>query len=329
MSKRMNGTKNIIKPDIPPPTIEDDIRKGFCSSPRQFPPKYLYDEKGSQLFEKICSTPDYYLSREEEGMLQEHADHIISESRPEQIIEFGSGTSRKTQILLDACERQGIQCSYWPMDICGEMLSAASIELKQRYPWLSISSLLGDYHTGLRNTQLPRDKRTLALILGSTIGNMTEMDAITLLKDVRHLLSPSDYFLFGADRVKPQKILEAAYDDSENLTRKFTLNLLDMLNRELDADFDQDQFSYCAAYNHEKERVEMYLISLQAQVISLRKMNKTVQLQAQERILTEVSQKFTSARINTLLESAALNAKQHWIPENGYYSLLLTSPQTS
>ena len=317
----------IIKPATLSSTLEEDIRTGFCTPPRHFSPKYLYDEEGSKIFEQICSSPSYYLSRSEEAMLQVYADQIIAESQPEQIIEFGSGACRKTQILLDACERQGIRCSYWPMDICSPMLKQATAKLKQRYPWLQITSLVGDYHTHLSNIELPQGKRTLALILGSTIGNMAPSSVVALLKEVGKLLQANDCFLFGADRVKPQHILEEAYDDSENLTRQFNFNLLTMLNRELNADFDCKKFSYCAEYNSHKERVEMYLVSLQKQVVSLNKMDEQVELQEQEKILTEVSQKFTHNRINTLLDSATLCTKQHWVSEDNYYSLLMVAPQ--
>lgn len=326
MSKKTQHTEyTIVEPVASPRTLEEDIHKGFCTPPRQLFPKYLYDERGSQIFEKICSAPEYYLSRTEESILKEYADAIVAETQPEQIIELGSGTSRKTRVLLDACERQGIQCSYWPMDICMEIIESAMTVLSERYSWLQIFPLIGDYHAGLGNVKLPSSKRTLVLILGSTIGNMVEEDSIALLRDVRDLLEPGGCLLFGADRVKPKAILEAAYDDSGNLTQQFNFNMLNMLNRELNGNFNQDNFSYQAVYNQAEERVEMYLVSLKQQSIVLENASVQVELQAREKILTEISQKYTEKRMLDLLASSGLELKQHWISQNDYYSLLLVA----
>ena len=291
--------------------------------PRQLAPKYLYDEKGSRLFDRICNTEEYYLTRTEEKLLADNADEIIALAKPQHIIEFGSGMSRKTCALLDACERQGIYSTYWPMDICAEVLAEVSRDLCRRYPWLEIHPLIGDYHAGLSGIQLPLGS-TLALLFGSTIGNMAPNESLKLLLEIQQLLGDEGTLLLGADRVKSGKVLEAAYDDTAGITRQFNLNVLKVLNRRLNANFSPRNFAYQATYNAGKERVEMYLVSKLRHTVRLKDLNLMIKFDEAEHIMTEVSQKFTCESLTRLLSASSGEIVRHFVPANAYFSLLLT-----
>ncbi len=319
--KEKKGECVVIKPTIPNTTLTQDIYYNFRYPPRRLLPKYLYDEEGSRLFNEICDTEEYYLTRAEEKLLLDNADEIIALAKPQHIIEFGSGMSRKTRMLLDACERQGIYSTYWPMDICAEVLEEVSRSLCQRYSWLEVYPMVGDYHAGLSNIQLPQE-RTLALLFGSTIGNMALNESLKFLLEIQQLLGDGSNLLMGVDRVKSGKVLEAAYDDAGGVTRQFNLNVLNVLNRKLNANFSLKNFSYCAVYNTEKERVEMYLVSNLQHTVHLKDLNLSVDFDKEEHVLTEVSQKFTCKRLNNLLSASFCEIVRHFIPKNEYFSLL-------
>lgn len=320
--KNLGNGCTAIKPVMPIPTLAQDIYRDFRHPPRQLLPKYLYDEKGSYLFDKICHTEEYYLTRTEEKLLSDNADEIVALAKPRHIIEFGSGMSHKIRILLDACERQGIYSTYWPMDICTGVLEEVSQNLCQRYPWLEIHPLAGDYHAGLSGIQLPPG-RTLALLFGSTIGNMALGESLKLLLQMQQLLGSGGNLLLGVDRVKSEDVLEAAYNDTAGITRQFIMNVLRVLNRRLNANFFPDNFLYKAVYNAGKERVEMFLVTKLHHTVHIKDLNMSIRLAKGEHILTEVSQKFTCESLTRLLSASSGKIVRHFVPENAYFSLLL------
>jgi L-histidine N-alpha-methyltransferase len=237
----------LIEPSHNVPTLSDDVRSGLLESPRSLPPKYFYDEYGSQLFDKICDTPEYYPTRVEDRLLQQYADDIIARSLPEKIIELGSGTSRKTRRLFDACESNSHLCSFAPFDVCEAMLIQTAEELQSSYTWLEVQPLLGDYHAGL--SKLPViSEQNLFVFLGSTIGNFEPEEASDFIRDLHKRMNCGDYFLIGADRVKNIDILNAAYNDASGLTAEFNLNVLQVLNQELGGNFDLNKLK--CTYNH-------------------------------------------------------------------------------
>lgn len=311
-----------VEPCIDIPSLEEDVRDGLLDTPRSLPPKYFYDERGSELFDEICNTEEYYPTRTEEALLSVHAEDIISATLADEIIELGSGTSRKTRLLFDACETLRHHCVYTPFDVCEPMLLKAGHELIERYKWLEVRPLLGDYHAGLTN--LPTGIGTkLFLFLGSTIGNFEPDEAFDFITDIRACMSRGDHLLIGADRVKDTEVLNLAYNDDAGITADFNLNVLNVLNEELDANFETANFRHHAYFNEELGRIEMHLISSLPQSIEFRSMNKEISLQKNESILTEVSHKFHSSEIEKLLIDCGFEIAEHYEPENRYFSLLL------
>lgn len=304
------------------PGLEEDSRAGLLRSPRTLPPKYLYDERGAELFNRICETPEYYPTRTEDAMLRQHGGEIITLVRPDCLIEPGSGSSSKTANLFDACERHGHRCVYAPFDICEPALLAAAGKLQDRYEWLEVRPLLGDYHAGLEH--LPRfDGVRMFLFLGGTIGNFTPDDARAFLGEISRCMAPGDYLLLGADRIKDPAVLNAAYNDAQGITALFNLNVLQVLNRGLGANFRADNFAHMAVYSNDLNRIEMYLVSRLDQEIDLGSLDAGIRLECGERILTELSYKYDFDELETLQEQAGLRIIRHYEPENRYFSLVL------
>ncbi len=311
---------------LPVQDILEDASAGLIDSPRFMPPKYFYDERGSQLFDAICETQEYYPTRTEEALLQVCARDIIEQLRPDHIVEFGSGTARKTRHLFDACDRVGETTAYWPFDVCEEMLRDSGRQLVEEYEWLQVNALVGDYHGGLAGLP-PREGRCLYLFLGGTIGNFTGKEAAAFLDEVRAIMRPGDGLLLGADRVKDAGVLHAAYNDKSGVTARFNLNLLQVLNRELDAEFCDTNFEHRAVFNAEDSQIEMYLVSRCRQSVHIGALDRTLELGDGERILTEISRKFTPARLESLLNDAGLAIQRHFEPDNGWFSLVLAGPE--
>lgn len=324
----------VTAPPIPPvscvhvaptrrvPDLLEDVSNGLLEPPRSLPPKYFYDDTGSELFESICSTREYYPTRTEDTLLRTYSESIIAATRPGRILELGSGSSRKTRRLFDACETLGHTCSYSPFDVCEPALEQAAAELNETYPWLEITTLVGDYHAGLGN--LPSvSGASLFIFLGSTLGNFTREQAAGFIREVRDRMGSGDHFLLGADRLKDPQIIKAAYNDSDGFTARFNLNVLRVLNRELDADFEPVRFSHMAVFNEQESRIEMYLESDRDQTIRLNGMGRLLHLEKQERILTEYSHKFRYEELEQLLIENGLDIIRHDQPDNKYFSLIL------
>lgn len=311
-----------IKPSRKVTSLYEDVRSGLLQAPRSLPPKYFYDARGAQLFDQICLTPEYYLTRVEDRLLLNHAEDIINATSPAMIIELGSGSSQKTRRLFKACEDLRRPCHYAPFDVCEAMLNQAADELKTSYDWLEVTPLLGDYHAGLAN--LPCAGGTnLFVFLGSTIGNFAAGEAEDFIRDLRSTMTNGDYLLIGADRVKDSGVLNAAYNDSQGLTAEFNLNVLRVLNREIGSNFALDRFHHRATYNTRRGQIEMYLDSLEEQEVQLDALRTSITLEQGESILTEISRKFTPRQIESLLLDSGIELVEHYQPANQYFSLLL------
>jgi L-histidine N-alpha-methyltransferase len=311
-----------IPPARTPRTLEDDVREGLLTPPRSLQPKYFYDDLGSRLFDRICDTPEYYPTRTEAALLADSADAIMRQTAPDHIIELGSGASRKTRHLLDACAARGQYCRYWPFDVCEPMLRTAGEGLVTDYDWLEVRALVGDYMAGLAHLPQPEGRR-LFVFLGGTLGNFDPQQAQAFLTELRRCMRDGDSLLVGVDRVKDTEVLNAAYNDSQGLTAAFNLNLLNVLNRELAADFDPGRFEHTAAFNEQDSQIEMYLISTERQAVELGALDETLSLEAGEEILTEISRKFTPEGLTDLFGAADLRVTDHLEPPNRYFSLLL------
>lgn len=316
---------DIVMPSRQISSLEEDVREGLLSHPRSLPPKYFYDDHGSQLFDRICDTPEYYVTRTEDSLLDAHARTIMRLARPRHIIELGSGASRKTRHLFDACEALGEACCYWPFDVCEGIMRESAERLTEAYPWLEVRALVGDYLAGLDHLPDP-DGRRLFVFLGGTIGNFEAEKARAFLAELRHRMRPGDTLLLGADRVKDAQVLNQAYNDAQGVTAAFNLNVLSVLNRELGGDFELGRFRHHARYDTGAQQIEMYLVAEEDHSVQLRDLDATLDIKKDERILTEISRKFTPLDLNALLDRVELKPKAHFEPENGYFSLVLAEP---
>lgn len=314
-----------VSPARPVPSLAEDARRGLLRPPRRLPPKYFYDDAGSRLFEAICETPEYYPTRTEAALLREHAARIVRIAAADHLLELGSGSARKTRHLLDACGAAGARPTYWPFDVCGDMLAASGCELVRDYPWLRVNALAGDYNGGLAHLPLPARGRRLVLFLGGTIGNFEPEAAEAMLREIAAVLRPGDHLLLGADRVKAPAVLEAAYDDARGLTAAFNRNVLHVLNRELEADFPVADYRHRALFDRGRERIEMRLRAQRAHSVRLRRLDAEIGIAAGEEILTEISRKFTPDSLRGMLAGAGLAVVEHFQAPGGAYSLVLAA----
>jgi len=304
------------------PDLAEDVRNNLLQAPYSLPPKYFYDHRGSILFDQICNTPEYYPTRTESSLLSRYCQHIINRLDLHHIIELGSGTSRKTRHLFDACQHLQQYPAYWPFDVCEPMLTQTAHELMVQYDWLNVQPLEGDYSAGLSHLPKP-DGHSLYVFLGSSIGNFSEQEAIDFLKEVRRHMTSGDTLLLGVDRVKDIDVLESAYNDEQGVTAEFNLNVLSVLNNEMGANFNQDNFEHQAVFNETDSQIEMYLCSKAEQQVSFSEIDATLQLQDGDKILTEISRKYSLNGIENLLRTADLDILDHFEPSNEYFSLIL------
>ncbi|MGR8919146.1 MAG: L-histidine N(alpha)-methyltransferase [Gammaproteobacteria bacterium] len=306
-------------------SLVEDVTQGLLSEPRVMPPKYFYDERGSLLFDQICDVPEYYPTRTEAALLEACAQDVIASERPEGILELGSGTSRKTRYLFDACTRADCHPVYTPVDVCDEVLVASGEALASEYPWLDVRPLVGDYTAGL--DELPRRAaRNLVVFLGGTIGNFDADHALGFLREVRATMRPGDALLIGADRVKEPDVLHAAYNDGAGVTAAFNLNLLRVLNRELGADFDLDGFEHYAHFNPLESRIEMHLIAMRNQRVVIGELDEAIEFDEGDHILTEISRKFTRRELEAMLVDCGFEISKHYESEGLKFSLVLAHP---
>ncbi|MEO6393580.1 MAG: L-histidine N(alpha)-methyltransferase [Pyrinomonadaceae bacterium] len=300
-----------------------DIRAGLSASPKWLLPKYLYDDLGSQLFEAICLLPEYYLTRSENEILSRHADEIAGTlNGPVTLLELGSGNAAKTRNLIQALLRRQAELHYVPVDISASALESSSRELMQSYPGLSITAYAGDYFTGLKALEGEPSSagRTLALFLGSNIGNFDPGEALEFLRAVRRVLRPGDGLLLGADLRKERSRLELAYDDPLGVTSSFNLNVLLRLNREFDADFDLRGFRHLAHYNEVAGRIEIYIESLRQQTVHLRGLEMSVDFAAGEHVHTENSHKYDLPGLASMATATGFSLDRTWFDEAGLFS---------
>jgi L-histidine N-alpha-methyltransferase len=302
-------------------TLAADVRAGLGRRPKTLPPKYFYDERGARLFDAICDLPEYYPTRTEQALLGRVAGDVIAMTRPTHLIELGSGASRKTRLLLDALARPPGGACYVPWDVSEEMLRRSAAALRVMYPQLRIQGIVGDYQHHI--DRLPGGGRRLVIFLGSTIGNLTPKETQRFLATLGRHLEPRDALLLGLDLVKPVPVLNAAYNDSKGVTAEFNRNVLRVLNRELDGDFDLDRFEHVAFYDPREAQVEMHLRATAFQRVRLRKLPLDVVFAAGETIRTEISRKFTRADAVSMLAAAGCSLKRWFESSDQYFALAL------
>jgi dimethylhistidine N-methyltransferase len=300
-----------------------DVVAGLTAGPKHLSCRYFYDREGSRLFEAICELPEYYLTRAETEILQNHAREIASLFQGDvTVIELGSGNAVKTRLLLEALA-SGRQVRYVPIDICRPVLEESAADLLQRFPQLEIVAVAAEYHEGLRHLQSESARPRLILWLGSNIGNFTREEAAEFLHRIRDTMTPADRMLVGVDLRKDRAVLEAAYDDAAGVTAAFNLNLLARINSELIANFDLSAFRHWAVYNEELGRIEMYLVSTRDQSVKIERIGLTARFAAGEMIHTENSYKYSLAEIDAVAADAGLRSERFWQDAGGRFSLHL------
>ena len=301
--------------------LRRDVLDGLCRSPKSLPPKWFYDSTGSDLFDRITRLPEYYPTRAEADILRSHASDIAAATAADTLVELGSGTSEKTRLLLDALSRRGSLRKFVPFDVDAGILQTAGIAIQREYPGVEIAAVCGDFEEHL--AQIPVGGRRLFAFLGSTIGNLSAEPRAQFLTALASVLKPGDSLLLGTDLVKDVGRLIRAYDDSAGVTAQFNRNVLTVVNRELDADFDESAFAHVARWNAEEQRIEMWLRTQRPQQVRIAALDVTVDFAAGEEILTEVSCKFRAESVASELAAAGLRRTHWWTDAAGDFGLSL------
>jgi L-histidine Nalpha-methyltransferase len=302
-----------------------EVRLGLTARPKELPPKYFYDERGSQLFEQITKLPEYYPTRAERAILAERSAEIVAAAAaPGTLVELGSGSAAKTRHLLSAMRDAGCLSTYVPVDISAEITHETAESLVEEYPGLAIHGLVCDFEHDLERIPDGGGRRLVAF-LGGTIGNLYPHARREFLARLAALLEPGDRFLLGTDLVKERSRLEAAYDDSAGVTAEFNKNVLLVLNRELGGDFDPAGFEHVARYDAQEARMDIRLRSLGEQTVRLDGLDLTVHFAAGEEMRTEISAKFTRPRLEAIYREACLRPTGWFTDPAGDYALSLAS----
>ncbi|MFM9596294.1 L-histidine N(alpha)-methyltransferase [Streptomyces scabiei] len=299
--------------------LRADVRDGLTRSPKTLPPKWFYDARGSELFERITELPEYYPTRAEREILVGRAGEIAAASGARTLVELGSGSSDKTRHLLDAMP--GLH-TYAPVDVSESALRQAGEALVAERPGLNVHALIADFTAGLDLPETPGPR--LVVFLGGTIGNLVPGERAAFLAAVRALLAPGDALLLGTDLVKDEAVLVAAYDDAAGVTAEFNKNVLNVVDRELGADFDPDAFDHVALWNAECEWIEMRLRSRTAQTVKIPALDLAVDFEAGEELRTEVSAKFRREGVRAELAAAGMELTHWWTDEQGRFALSLS-----
>lgn len=303
-------------------SFAEDIRAGLLAAPKRLFPKYFYDELGSQLFEAICLLPEYYPTRAENEILARYACEIVNSFEGyKTLLEMGSGSASKTRSIIEAILRRQPDLLFIPVDISATALENSSRVLLQSYPELRIEAYAGEYYDGLAALrERPQGTHTLALFLGSNIGNFDADEAHNFLRALRSVLRAGDALLLGADLKKDPAVLEAAYDDSLGVTAAFNLNLLVRINRELGGNFDTRAFRHVVTYNQETGCVETYAESLKAQEIRLSELDLKIHFDKGERVHTENSYKYDLEGLSRMATETGFIRQRTWLDERKQFS---------
>jgi L-histidine N-alpha-methyltransferase len=302
-------------------SFAEAVRRGLRGRPKSLPCRFLYDAEGSLLFERICSLPEYYLTRTEDAILRVHADPMVAIGpRPPTLIELGSGSSTKTRRLIAAALGTYGGLHYVPIDVSATILEESARALLDEFPGLRVTGFAADYRADALVRLAARLRGPKLLVfLGSSLGNFEDQDAIALLGQFVRAMGPADRLLLGTDLDKAPATIEAAYDDAQGISARFNLNLLDRINRELGGDFDRARFAHRARYRRGPCRVAMHLVSLVDQVVRIPGASLTAHFQAGETIHTENSHKYTIGRLHDLARLSGFVEEAAWNDPDGLF----------
>jgi len=306
-------------------TFAVELSQSLNQKQKSINPKFFYDEKGSKLFEKICSLPEYYLTRAEISILKHLEQKLPSYLDGDfRLVELGSGSSTKTQVLIDVLAKLQKHVEYFPIDI-SKILKDSCLKLQYNYKTLHITGIIDNYERGLEFVKDYDDKKNLIVFLGSSYGNFYPEDGLVFLQKINSFMKKNDLFLIGLDLVKEKTILEKAYNDARGVTAQFNLNILTRINSELGGNFDTRKFAHHAIYNENKNRIEIYLRSLSNQTVIIPKSNLVLQIDENELIHTENSHKFTKSQIIEMFGISGFQINDIWYDQNKHFCLALLS----
>jgi L-histidine N-alpha-methyltransferase len=303
--------------------LRSDVRLGLTADPKELPPKWFYDERGSELFEQITRLPEYYPTRAEREILAARAGEIAAATGAATLVELGCGYSEKTRLLLDGLRRQGTLRQIVALDVSEPALAQAAAALNREYPGTGVRGVVGDFteHLGL----LPGEPVRLVVFLGGTIGNLVPVERAKFLGAVHDVLEPGEWLLLGTDLVKDPDVLVRAYDDAAGVTAEFNRNVLRVLNRELDADFNIDAFEHVALWDADNEWIEMRLRARSAMRVRVPALRLAVDFAAGEEMRTEISAKFRREGIERELDDAGFTMRHWWTDDAGRFGVSLST----
>ena len=300
-----------------------EVLEGLSGSPKRLPSRFIYDARGTELFQKITDLKEYYPTACEFEIFRNHREKIASYllGAPFNLIELGAGDGRKTTVLLECFLKKGLDFQYTPIDISEYAMKTLRDSLERRLNGgpLKVRGLVAEYFEGLHWLLENESRRNLVLFLGSNIGNFSHAESERFLRHLWYSLNPDDYVLIGLDLKKDPKVLFPAYNDSEGITREFNLNLLDRLNHELGADFDRSKFTHQGHYNVELGAMESYLISTEDQTVTIKALDKAFELKAWEGIHTEYSYKYIPSDIQTLAQDTGYQVVENFFDSRRYF----------
>ena len=303
--------------------FERDVLVGLSLEPKELPPKWFYDERGSELFEEITRLPEYYLTEREREILRERAAELAAALDVDTLVELGSGTSEKTRLLIDALLAAGTLERLVVFDYSEEFLLAAAGVLAEAYPQLDVHAVVGDFE---QLDRLPGEGTRLIAFLGSTIGSLQPAVREGFLMRLARQLRPKEAVLLGVDLVKDVERLEAAYNDSRGVTAAFNRNMLEVLNRELHADFVPERFEHVARFDRDREWIEMVLRSTCEQHVRIEDLGLDVHFAEGEEMRTEISAKFRREGVETELRAAGLELARWYSDADGDFAVVLAVP---
>lgn len=306
--------------------MKKDVDEGLCCSRDKYlRPNYFYDETGSNLYEEITQQPEYYLTRMETGLLEAMASQLPNLTQARQLVELGSGSSRKSRIILDAWAKNTQWLHYIPIDVSRTMLDATVYQLQEEYSAFQVTGLCGHYHDALK--YLSPENHRLIIFLGSSMGNFSSEEQARFFRRVLALMAEDTMLLVGFDIAphikKPAAVIRAAYNDPQKVTARFNRNILNHINTVLKANFDLSAWTHRAQYNAEHQQIEMRLVSRRTQHVHIEALKKTVSFRAGESILTEISRKYHPKSLMAWFETLGFTCQRFWSDENRYFGLLL------
>jgi len=303
--------------------MASEVRAGLTGTPKSLPSKYFYDERGSELFERITELPEYYLTRAEQALLDVSAGPVARITRFEELIEFGSGAARKTRSLIDAGLAEGSLRRFLPFDVSAEIAERTAHAMAEAYPGLEVHAVVADFEADFY--RVPGGRKRLVALLGSTIGNFPREQAVPLLRKFATLIDKEGWLLLGTDLVKDRAVLEAAYNDTAGVTAEFNRNILHVVNRHLGGNIDPSRFQHVAYYDAGASRIESYLRAREAHEARLAAIDLDLRFEKGEMIRTEVSCKYTRDSVEAMLDEAGLRLG-HWFADvDDTFALSLSS----